>query len=217
VNRGVVDPRALGIGIVGFVLVVVVLLATGNGPAVAIGVVAGLVIGWFVALLTSALVARPGGSTSWTWSPSGGRSDGPPNGWHEIRESAEVGMVDVGEVLEVRSVLQSSEAGDLVVNLVSIEWCEAGLRATIEVRQRPGGLQPGPFAEIRVTDDAGTTYRAATQGGGGTTPARYAVVVLPAPPPSAKAMNLDVVRFFEPFGPAGRTSPGPWTFEIKLG
>jgi hypothetical protein len=71
---------------------------------------------------------------------------------------------------------------------------------------------------VRVTDDLGTRYQAASQGGSGSTAGmRYETTILPAPPPSARVLTVSVEGFME-FDPwSSRSIEGPWVFEVGLG
>jgi hypothetical protein len=101
--------------------------------------------------------------------------------------------------------------------LVSVEIHEAGLAMTFDVASHLGTLPPASMARLTVSDDAGTTYRAAAQGQGGLPGRmRYAVSAIPTPPAAATAVDVRIERFFGPF-PSGRSSAvGPWSFSIPL-
>jgi hypothetical protein len=207
---------AFGILLVSLVGAAALLLAAGNGTSVAVGLVIGLLVGLLLAVATGLFFIGARGGISWSSRRPAASRDPDAGALREMREMAELSSLDLGEVRAVQSVLATSEAGGLNLQLVSLERCEAGLRASIDVRQRPGAGHPGPFAEMAASDDAGTTYRAAVQGGGGQTPARFIVVIVPAPPPAATELRLEISRFFEPFE-RRRSQDGPWRFEVKLG
>jgi hypothetical protein len=207
--------RAVTIALVVLAALTALLLTGANGSSVALGIAAGLIVGLLLAVVGILFLVGSRGGVSWSTSSrtSAMRPDDPQLA--ELREMAELQSIDLGDVLEVRSVLQTAEAGGLRLQLVSVERCAAGVRLSIDVRPLPGSPAPGPFAEVMATDDVGTSYRAAVQMGGGSVPMRFAVALVPAVPAGARRLALEIRRFYEPFG-GFKSTPGPWRFEVAL-
>jgi hypothetical protein len=207
--------RAVSIALFLLAVLTVLLLTGANGSSVALGIAAGLIVGLLLAVVGILFFVGSRGGVTWSTSSrtTTMRPDDPALA--EVREMAELQSIDLGDVLEVRSVLQASEAGGLRLQLVSVERCAAGVRLSIDVRALPGSAGPGPFAEVRASDDVGTSYRSALQVGGGGTPMRVLVALVPAAPSAARRLALEITRFYEPFGGSGST-PGPWRFEVPL-
>jgi hypothetical protein len=130
---------------------------------------------------------------------------------------SELASVDLGPTRTILPILATAEAGGLIVELVAAEIHDAGARLEVDVRSSPGSLPPGFFADVAVSDDVGTRYRASGQGnGGGPGPTRYAVVVVPPAPRSARQLEVRIERFLDPFPAAGRIATGPWAFRVVL-
>jgi len=77
----------------------------------------------------------------------------------------------------------------------------------------------GHFVEVRVTDDAETTYVVADHELGGPTPTttRHQIRFAPSPLQTARVLTLSVERLIDPFlGPTAAIE-GPWTFGVGPG
>ena len=201
------------------VVVAVALLIAGYGVAVGAGALAGLVAGFLAGTLGLLWLGRGSGRSitfgGMEWSSDSGRPTAELMA--ELPEIGEISSVDLGPIRSVVPVLASAEAGGLDVQLVTVEVHEAGLSITLEVASRPGALPPASMARLAVSDDAGTTYRAAGQGQGGFPGRmRYAVTAIPVPPSAATRLDITIERFFDPF-PGGREqASGPWRFSVAL-
>jgi len=210
--------RFVGIAIIALTLAAIVLLLVGQGPVVAAAAIVGLILG---------LVAGAVG-LFWLRRDLTGRSvslrnvvyDGtPPDDafMEHMRASAEVGGMDLGPVEAVRPVVQTVEVRGIRLQLVTIDERTAGATLTFEARGSIGARTPMGMAVVRVTDDLGTRYQAATEGQSGSTfRTRFEVSLAPAPPPSARVLTVTVEGFME-FDPWSRKSiEGPWVFEVPL-
>jgi len=114
-------------------------------------------------------------------------------------------------------VLVRADAGGLKVELVTVEFHDAGLAMTLDVASRPGTLPPASMARVSVSDDTGTAYRASAQGQGGLpSRMRYAVMAIPAPPLAATRLEITIERFLDPFPGGRQQASGPWTFSVPL-
>jgi len=205
--------------LLGLVLLVAALLIAGLGVAVGVGVIAGFLLGLANILAFLALRSRSrGGSVAWL------SRGGPPNQPdHDLiqrfgRDSMRVAGVDASALRQVISVASSAEAGGVHVELVALEIREDGAIAMIVAHTRPPVGNVGHFAEVTVSDDAGTVYVASGQGTGGSGPgtSRQEIRFAPAPPEGARTLTLRIEAFMDPFpGPAVELK-GPWEFRVEL-
>lgn len=197
------------------------LLVAGWGVAVGVGFFVGLVLGLINILAAMAITQRIGGSASYSCLHAGSTPTEPDRALLERhgRDSMRVAGIDSGDLQRVIAVGASVEAGSVRLELTSVELRTDGGLATLVAHTRPPMGQAGPFVEVRVKDDAGTSYVAAGQGTGGSGPTttRHQVRFAPAPPAGAKVLTLSIDRFVDPF-PGGATAiEGPWWSEISLG
>ena len=210
-------------GVVGaiVVLLAIALLIAGQGVAVGVGALVGLILGAAGGLAFVFWLSRNDPSSSSRSSFTVGRSsDGQPSEefLRDMEGMAELGGVDLGPIRVVRQVLATAEASGLTVQLVSMEERVGGVALTMDVRAGPGVRPPMGLAVISVADDHGTRYQAGSQGlSGSGMSMRFEVAIVPPPPPEATRLEVSVERFLDPFG--GRDSPmtGPWVFEVPLG
>ncbi len=197
------------------------LLAAGWGVAVGVGVFVGLVLGLINILAAMAIAQRQGGSASFSWLHAVASPTEPDRSLLDRhgRDSMRVAGIDAGDLLRVIAVGTAVEAGSVRLELISVELRTDGGLATLVAHTRPPTGQAGPFVEVRVSDDAQTTYVAAGQGMGGPTPTttRQEVRFAPAPPAGAKVLTLTIDRFLDPFLGGATAVEGPWTFDISLG
>jgi hypothetical protein len=213
--------RPFGLALVLVVVTAIVALLAGYGVPVGVGALAGFILGAIAGLFGVLWVGRGAGRSiqlgGMSWSSSGSGADAGPADAAQLREMSELASIDLGPIRTVLPVLATAETNGFSVQLVTAEIHEAGLRLEIDVRPAPGSLPPGFFADLAVSDDVGTRYRASGQGsGGGSNPMRYAVAIVPAPPGSTRELELRIERFLDPFPGAGRVTAGPWTFRIAL-
>jgi hypothetical protein len=211
----------VGVAFVVVVAAAIVALLAGYGVPVGVGALAGFILGGFAGLLGALWVARGAGRSiqlgGMSWSSAGSGPTALPADVAQFREMGELASIDLGPIRTVLTVLATAEAGGLVVQLVTAEIHHAGVRLEVDVRSSPGSLPPGFFADVAVSDDVGTRYRASGQGnGGGPGPMRYAVVIVPSTPVSARLLELRIERFLDPFPAAGRIATGPWAFRVAL-
>jgi hypothetical protein len=210
--------RLFGAIFVAVVVIAIAALLLGFGVPVGIGALAGFTLGGLAGLIGVVWLARgPGRSVTFgrtTW--SGRSSGGPPDAEiAELRDTSELLQVDLGRVLVVQPVVAVDVEAGLAVQLVAAFVHEGGVRLDLEVRASPGTVMPGHMARVVVSDDIGSTYRAAGQSTGGAVPVRYEVRVIPRPPVAAASIIVRVDSFADPFGP-GRRVAGPWTFTVPL-
>jgi hypothetical protein len=213
--------QLVGLAFVVLVVTAIVALLAGYGVPVGVGALAGFSLGGIAGLLGALWVARGGGRSiqlgGMSWSSTGSGPTAEPADVAQFREMSELASIDLGPIRTILPVLATAEAGGFVVQVVTAEIHDAGARLEVEVRPSPGSMSPGFFADVAVSDDVGTRYRASGQGnGGGPGPTRYAVVIVPAPPPSARQLELRIARFLDPFPAAGRVATGPWAFRVEL-
>jgi hypothetical protein len=207
--------------LLGLVLLASALLIAGYGVAVGVGVIAGLVLGGAVIVAFMAMNPRSGSSVGFrTWGARGGSPDQPAMALLERhgRDLMRVGGVDAGALRRVIPLGDAVEAGGARVEIVAVEIREDGAIATIVAHTRPPVGNVGHFAEVTVSDDAGTAYVATGQGTGGSTPgtSRHEIRFAPAPPESARTLTLRIEAFIDPFpGPAVQLR-GPWEFRVAL-
>lgn len=197
------------------------LLVAGWGVAVGVGVFIGLVLGFVAILAAMAIAQRTGGSASFSslsLAPNQLEPDRALLDRHG-HDSMRVAGIDEGDLRRVIAVGASVEAGGVRLELTSVELRTDGGLATLVAHTRPPVGLAGPFVEVRVSDDTGTTYVAVGQGMGGPGPSatRHGVRFAPAPPSSAKVLTLSIDRFVDPFSGGATPIDGPWTFEISLG
>jgi hypothetical protein len=205
--------------LLGLLLLVAALLITGLGVAVGVGMIAGFLLGLANVLAFLALSSRSRGG-SVTWLSRGGPPNQPD---HDLiqrfgRDSMRVAGVDASALRQVISVASSAEAGGVHVELVALEIREDGAIATMVAQTRPPVGNVGHFAEVTVSDDAGTVYVASGQGTGGSGPgtSRQEIHFAPAPPEGARTLTLRIEAFMDPFpGPAVELK-GPWEFRVEL-
>jgi hypothetical protein len=217
-----VASRLPTVFLISLVLVATTLLIAGYGIPVGIGVVAGALLGgtWIAALL--ALHPRTSGGATYRF---GGLTTGPlqrPPGQELLERHhhdwMRVAGVDASALRRVIAVGAEVEAGGAQVELVAIEVREDGGVSTVATHTRPPVGPTGHFADVVVSDDAGSDYVAAGQGsgGGGTGTSRYDVRFSPAPPPEARVLTIRIAAFDSPFPIPEQRVVGPWEFTVQL-
>jgi hypothetical protein len=134
------------------------------------------------------------------------------------RDVMRVAGVDAGGLRRVIPLGDAVEAGGARVEIVVLEIREAGAIATIVAQTRPPVGNVGHFAEVTVSDDAGTAYVASGQGAGGSGPgtSRLEIRFAPAPPESARTLTLSIEAFMDPFPEPAVQLRGPWEFRVAL-
>ena len=199
------------------------LLVVGYGVPVGLGALAGLFLGFLGGLFAWLWTSQGngqvtfGGATRWFSTAYALDSTDEESSRAELQELTEVLPVDIGRVRAIVRVLASAEAGGLVIELVNLELCEAGLGFNADVHILQGALPPPWLARVSIEDDAGTAYRASAQAQGSGPPhLRIRIVAIPVPPGSATRLTLRIEEFLDPFPGMGRRLTGPWTFEIPL-
>ena len=207
--------------LLGLVFVATALLIAGYGVPVGIGVVTGLLLGAAVILALLGLSSRSRGSAGFVSWGSHGVSANQPD--HELIErygriSMRVAGVDAGALRRVIPLGDTIEAGGARVELVALEMREDGGIATLVAHTRPPVGPVGHFAEVMVSDDAGTAYIASGQGMGGSSPGtcRDEIRFAPAPPESARMLTLRIEAFVDPFPGRAVQLRGPWEFRVAL-
>jgi hypothetical protein len=223
-STGRIWGRAFGFLFLTALVGAIALLIAGYGVVVGLGALAGLILGSVAGMLSVMWLMRGFGRSvnfgSMDWSSESELRSGPPSDelLAEMREVGELSSIDLGPIRAVRPVLETAEAGGLIVQLVAIEEHEAGSAMTFDVRARPGAFRSASWVRAVVTDDAGTDYRAAGNGqGGDMSGMRYQVSVIPATPPAATRLDIRIERFFDPFPRGSRVAVGPWEFSVSLG
>jgi hypothetical protein len=212
--------RVVGLAALAVVLVAIALLIAGQGVAVGVGALVGLMLGAAGGLAFVLWLTRhdpSGRSASFAFGPS---SDGEPSPEfiREMHEMADVSGVDLGVIRAVRQVLYTAEANGLSVQLVSMEERVGGLLLIADVRAAPGVRMPMGIAVVSVTDDRATRYQAGSQGQSGSPSSmRFEVAIVPIPPPQATRLEIAIERFLDPFPGRERSTTGPWTLEVVLG
>lgn len=204
--------------LLGLVAVATALLIAGYGVPVGIGVVTGLLLGAAVILAFLGLSSRgPAGSTWLARDESANQPD------HELfdrhgRNAMRVAGVDAGTLRRVIAVGSSVDAGGARIELIAVEIREDGGIATLVAHTRPPVGYVGPFAEVTVSDDAGTAYVASGQGSGGPAPghSRHEIRFAPAPPEDAHGLIFHVASFADPFHGRAVQLDGPWEFRVEL-
>jgi len=208
--------RAFGLLIIVVIVVADALLIAGYGVAVGLGALAGLILGTIVGIGGSLwLMHGPGRSVSFGPMYSASREP-TPEFIEEMRDAGEIGQVDLGPVVAIQPVLDSATARGLSVELLAVEYHEAGIAFTLDVRAGIGALPPQWMARVVISDDVGTDYRAYAHGEGGSMgDRRYQVTALPALPPSATRLDIRIDRFLDPM-PGREPQIGPWSFSVAL-
>lgn len=206
----------------GLVIVAAILLVAGYGLAVGVGLIAGLLLGAGIGLVGVLwLHGGPGRSISLG---SGGSfvtslAAGPPVLPDWVHDSARVQGVDASPLRQILTVRQQATARGVTIEVLTLELRALGgvVAATATTEPPTGPL--APFARASVTDDVGSAYTAAATPGGGSGPfvTRLEVRFAPAPPPTAKQLELRIEEFVDPF-PNHRFGgvTGPWVFAIAL-
>jgi len=207
--------------LLGLVVVAAIVLLAGYGVIVAIGLLVGLVLGIVVILAFVALGARSGGGASFSWLTPTGRSQPQPD--HVLieqhsRDAMRVMGVDESELQRVIAVGASADAGGAHLELIALELRTDGGIATLVAHTSPPAGFVGHFADVVVSDDAGTAYVASGQGSGGPSPraSRHEIRFSPTPPVTAKVITIQVVSFADPFPGRAAGLTGPWEFRVEL-
>lgn len=212
-------PNVLGALFVGLMVVAAALLLAGLGVAVGTGLIIGMLLG-LAGVGAAMLVARRGTATGWLVSLSREDRDAVPGLIHEWgRATARVADVDSGVLTRVIPIRAEATASGVRVEAIAAELRSDGGIVSLATHTRPPIASPGHFAEVSVTDDAGTAYVAAVQGIGQSSPstARFELRFSPAPPQAAHELRILIQRFMDPF-PETPSAPveGPWSFTIFL-
>ena len=190
--------RVVGVAGALIVLVAVALLIAGQGVAVGVGALVGLILGAAGGLAFVVWLTRHDPSSSASLFRVSRSSDGQPSEeWmRELQETVELGGIDLGPIRAVRQVLATAEASGLTVQLVSVEERVGGLALTLDVRASPGVRTPMGMAVTSVADDRGTRYQTGSQGqSGSSTAMRFEIAVVPLPPREATRLAVTVERF----------------------
>lgn len=200
------------------VVLAAALLIAGYGVAVGVGALVGLLLGLVAGVVGVLWLGRgPGRSITFGREWSSGSEPPMPGLMVEMRELAEISGLDTGRTTMVVPVQATAEVEGLVVELVTLEIHEAGMVMTLDVTSRPGVLPAASTARVSVSDDAGTTYRAAAQAQGGMPGRmRYTVTAIPAPSRAATHLVITIERFFDPFPGGRQQAGGPWVFSVSL-
>lgn len=212
-------PPVLVLAVVGLVALTAVLLLIGLGVAVGAGLLAGLLLG-LTAIGTAMVATRGSSPTGWSVSLSRRDEDAMPGLLQEFGHAlARVADVESGTLTGVIPIAGESTANGVRVEAIAAELRTEGGIVSLAAYTRPPIASPGHFAEVHVTDDAGTEYAAALQGSGASSPstARYELRFSPAPPQEATELTIQITRFMDPF-PETPNLPvdGPWSFTIAL-
>ena len=215
-----VAPRLPAYLLLGLVLVATALLIAVDGVPVGIGVLTGLLLG--VAVIFGFLGLRP--ALGWGKGGHVGHR-------REIAEPARHGADraswprldagrrgDAGALRRVIPLGDVTEAGGAQLELVAVEIREDGGIATLVARTRPPVRPVGHFADVAVSDDAGTAYVASGQGSGGSHPgaSRHEVRFALAPPDGAQTLTIRIEAFADPFVGRAVQLRGPWGFRIAF-
>jgi hypothetical protein len=217
VGRGRI-PALLFLAIV--ILAIAALLA-GYGVPVGVGALVGFALGSMAGAIGALWLVRGSGRSihlgGYAWSSYDTAVTPSAELAAEMHELTEVLAVDLGSIQSIVPVLSTVEADGLEVQLLAIEIHEAGASIGFDVHVRPGGLPLLPVANVSVTDDLGTAYRALGQmQGGGPGRLRYEVMVIPAIPNTARDLSVQIDGFIDPFQGGRRMQMGPWAFEVAL-
>jgi hypothetical protein len=211
-------PPVLGLVLVGAVLVTAVLLLVGLGVAVGAGLLVGVLLG-LTAVGTAMVATRRTSPAGWSVL-SRKDEDATPGLLQEFGHAiARVADVDSGTLTSVIPIGGESTANGVRVEAIAAELRTDGGIVSLVTHTRPPIASPGHFAEVHLTDNAGTEYVAAIQGSGGSSPstARYELRFSPAPPQEATELTIQITRFMDPF-PETPNEPvdGPWSFTVPL-
>lgn len=216
--------RLAGIALLALVVAGAVLLVAGYGVPVGVGLLAGLILGWMVGLVSAVwLAGGASGGRSFQIGPWRASSDGPPIA--EIqrysRALERVAGVEISPVRRVLLVAQSMEASGVRLELGALEIHEDGGLVSLIARTSPPLGPLGPFAEVVVEDDFGSRYLAAgTMLNGSGPTGRHEIRFAPAPPEAATRLTIRIDHFADPFRRAPDESgkvAGPWEFRVPLG
>jgi hypothetical protein len=213
--------RVLGFLLIALMIVAIATLLVGYGVPVGIGALAGLLLGIFAGLLGTMWLTRSGGRSinlaGMAWSSGDVSPEASAVLATQMRELHEILEIDLGPIRSILPVLETVEAGGLEVQLVTVDLHEAGTALTVDVRVLPGALHPQFIAQVSMTDDVGTRYRASGQTqGGGSNRARYSIAVIPALPATARELVVRIDAFVDPFRDATQATVGPWQFRVAL-
>ncbi|HSJ26959.1 MAG TPA: hypothetical protein VLB67_02035 [Acidimicrobiia bacterium] len=209
----------LGLLIVGVVVVAAALLLLGLGVAVGTGLLVGLLLG-LAAVAAAMVVARRNPSAGWSGSLVPKDENAGPGLLLEFGHAiTRVADVDSGALSQVIPIAREATANGVRLEAIAAELRTDGGIVSLVSHVRPPVAPPGHFAELQVTDDAGTEYVAAVQGSGGSSPStsRYDLRFSPAPPPTATELRIEISRFMDPF-PESPSAPveGPWSFTVAI-
>ena len=209
----------LGLLLVGLVVAAAALLLVGLGVAVGTGVLVGVVLG-LGAVAAAMIASRRNPSAGWLTSLSPVDDSASPGLLQQFGNAiTRVADVDAGALTAVLPIAAEATANGVRVEAIAAELRTDGGIVSLVAHTRPPVASPGHFAEVHVTDDAGTEYVAAVQGSGGSSPstARYELRLSPAPPPAATELTIRITRFLDPF-PETPNAPvdGPWSFTVGL-
>ena len=212
-------PPVLALLVLGLVIVAAALLLVDLGVAVGAGLLVGVVLG--LAAVGAAMIAmRRNPSAGWSVSLSRTDEDARPGLLQEFGHAmARVADVDCGTLTGVLPIGTEATANGVRIEAIAVELRTDGGIVSLVAHTRPPVASPGHFAEVHVTDDAGTEEVAAVQGSGGSSPStsRYELRFSPAPPAAASELTIQITRFMDPF-PETPNAPvnGPWSFTVAL-
>jgi len=213
-------PRLPAYLLLGLVVVATILLIAGYGVPVGIGALAGLLLGLAAIIGFLGLGQRSGGGGVVTWDMDRASPNQPDISLIERHglDSMRVAGVDAGALRRVIPLGDLAEAGGAQLELVAVEIREDGGVATLIARTRPPVGPVGPFADVAVSDDAGTVYVASGQGSGASHPgaSRHEVRFAPAPPDGARTLTIRIESFADPFPGRAAALRGPWEFRVTL-
>jgi hypothetical protein len=212
-------PPVIGVLIVGMVVVAAALLLLGLGVAVGTGLLVGMLLG--LAAVGGAIVAaRRNPSAGWSASLSPTDENARPGLLLDLGHAiTRVADVDAGALSKVVPIAREATASGVRVEAIAAELRTDGGIVSLVSHVRPPVAPPGHFAEVQVTDDAGTEYVAAVQGSGGSSlsTSRFDLRFSPALPPTATKLTIEIARFMDPF-PESPSVPveGPWSFTFAI-
>ncbi len=211
--RTAATARSVPALVLALVVLAAVLLVAGYGLAVGAGLIAGLLLGAGVGLVGVLwLHGGPGRSIGLGSSYLFGTSEtgGPVDLPDWVHDSVRVQGVDASPLRQVLVARQQATAGGVTIEVLTVELRELGGVLAATARADPPTGPPGPFARASVTDDVGSTYAAAATPGGGSGPfmSRLEVRFAPAPPPTARRLELRIEEFVDPFPNHGRRAVG---------
>jgi hypothetical protein len=207
--------------LLGVVLLSAALLIAGYGPAVGVGLIAGLLLGLTVFLGFLAMNPRSRSNAVFgTWGGGAGPAPEPAMAPLErhVRDSMRVAGVDDGALRRVIALGDPVESGGVRVELIALEVREDGCVATLVAHTRPPVGSVGHFIDVTVSDERGTAYIASGQGSGGSGPgtSRQEIRFAPAPPETARTLILRIEAFVDPFPGRAVEQHGPWEFRVAL-